>query len=84
MALIKLLMAKQKMEKGKEALKESVAAVKKEAGLDKTADKVIQKAKTDNLLLLYFPSVLFSPCCRQELQIILQRHQKKKLYKEKS
>lgn len=52
MALIKLLMAKQKMEKGKEALKESVAAVKKEAGLDKTAEKVIQKTKTDNVLIV--------------------------------
>jgi len=52
MALMKLLMAKQKMEKGKEALKESVAAVKKEAGLDKTADKVIQKNKTDNVLIV--------------------------------
>lgn len=52
MALIKLLMAKQKMEKGKETLKESVAAVKKEAGLDKTADKVIQKTQTDNVLII--------------------------------
>lgn len=59
MALIKLLMAKQKIEKGKEALKEgkealkeSVAAVKKEAGLDKTADKVMQKTKTDNVLIV--------------------------------
>lgn len=52
MALIKLLMAKQKMEKGKEALKESVAAVKQEAGLDKTAEKVIQKTKTDNVLIV--------------------------------
>ena len=52
MALIKFLIAKQKMEKGKEALKESVAAVKKETGLDKTADKVIQKTKTDNVLIV--------------------------------
>lgn len=52
MSLKGLLVGKQKLEKAKASLKESVAAVKKEAGLDKTADQFIQKAKMENVLII--------------------------------
>ena len=56
MSIIKLIAGKHKLDKAKESFKESVAAVKKETGLDKTADKVIQKAKTDNVLIVKMQS----------------------------
>ena len=56
MSIIKLIASKHKLDKAKESFKESVAAVKKEAGLDKTADKVIQKAKTENILIVKMQS----------------------------
>ncbi|MBE6732576.1 MAG: hypothetical protein E7561_01080 [Ruminococcaceae bacterium] len=56
MSIIKLIASKHKLDKAKESFKESVAAVKKEAGLDKTANKIIQKAKTENVLIVKMQS----------------------------
>lgn len=56
MSIIKLLASKHKLDKAKESFKESVAAVKKETGLDKTADKIIQKTKTENVLIVKMQS----------------------------
>ena len=52
MSLKGLLVGKQKLEKAKASLKESVVAVKKEAGLDKTSDQFIQKSKMKNVLII--------------------------------
>ena len=56
MSIIKLIASKHKLEKAKESFKESVATFKKETGLDKTADKVIQKAKTEHILIVKMQS----------------------------
>lgn len=56
MSIIKLLASKHKLEKAKESFRESVATFKKETGLDKTVDKVIQKSKTENVLIVKIQS----------------------------
>ena len=56
MSIIKLIASKHKLDKAKESFKESVVAVKKEAGLDKTADKIVQKTKTENVLIVKMQS----------------------------
>lgn len=52
MSIINMIYGKQKLDKAKESFKESVASFKKEVGLDKTADKIIQKVQTENVLII--------------------------------